>query len=242
METQIEAGARVPRNFGLDWLRTGCILMLFPFHTARIFDKWEPNYIKDAVNAFSSWFVLLSSYWLMPLMFCIAGISAYYALKKRAPGEYVKERVLRLAVPFLFGVVFIVPIQGYLARVQQYGYTGGYLNFLPSYFTDFSDLTGYTGGFTPELAAWLMILTLLGLSQAYCNKPGKALAHCAGASFPVYILHHSVMMAVGFFVVPLPLPLFAKFLLIAVVSLLFSLAGYELLRRFRVTRFLFGMK
>ena len=367
MEVQTEAKALVQRNHGLDWLRTGCILLLFPFHTARIFDAWEPNYIKDTVNSFSSWFVFLSSYWFMPLMFVIAGVSSYYALQKRAPGQYVKERFSRLLVPFWVGILLVVPIQGYLASVQQYGYTGGYLSFLPSYFTNFSDLTGYTGSFTPahlwfllylfvisagllpvlmrirqtdgqkpsfwgkpaalplafvplaitsalpgvggknpfyfaaffllgywlahrnlldtlkkyciwylvgalfagacfvgivsllqfasgytveaaivalfrELAAWLMILALIGLAQAYCNKPGKALHYCNGASFPVYILHQSVMMAVAFFVVTWPLPAWAKFLLIAAGSLLFSLAGYEALRRFRITRFLLGMK
>ncbi len=367
MEIRTETGARVQRNYGLDWLRTGCILLLFPFHTARIFDGWEPNYIKDTVNSFSSWFVFLTSYWFMPLMFVIAGISSYYALQKRTSGQYLKERFLRLLVPFLVGILLVVPIQGYLASVQQYGYTGGYLSFLRSYFADFSDLTGYTGSFTPahlwfllylflisagllpvlmrirksdgqkpmfigrpavlllafvplaitsalpaiggknpfyfaaffllgywiahrdlldvlrkyrvwyfigalfagacfviggsllrfasgytveaaivallrDSAAWLMILALIGLAQAYCNRPGKALAYCNGASFPVYILHQSVMMAVGFFVVTWPLPAWVKFLLIAIGSLLFSLAGYEALRRFRITRFLMGMK
>lgn len=367
MEAQFEPIVRVQRNHGLDWLRTGCILLLFPFHTARVFDAWEPNYIKDTVNSFSSWFLFLTSYWFMPLMFVIAGVSAYYALQKRTPGQFVKERFLRLLVPFLVGILLVVPIQGYLASVQQYGYTGGYLSFLPSYFTDFSDLTGYTGSFTPghlwfllylymisvgllpvlkrirqsdgqkpsfwgkpvvlilafiplavtsalpaiggknpfyfaaffllgywiahrnlldfikkyrirlllgalfsgayfvigrpllgfasgytaqaaivallrDSAAWLMTLALIGLAQAYCNKPGKALNYCNGASFPVYVLHQSAMMAVAFFVVAWPLPAWAKFLLIAIGSFLFSLAGYEALRRFRITRFLLGMK
>lgn len=364
MKTEAEAGIQMQRNSGIDWLRISCIFLLFPFHTARIFDAWEPNYIKDTVNLFSTWFVFLTAYWFMPLMFVIAGISAYYALRKRTPGQYVGERFSRLAVPFLFGILLIVPIQGYLALVQQYGYTGGYLAFLPSYFTDFSDLTGYSGSFTPghlwfllylfvisvgllpilkrirrkdgqrplnpvmlplafvllavasvlpgiggknpfyfaaffllgywlahrnlmdtlrnyrirffigavfagasfvivgslfhfasgytwqagvvallrELAAWLMILALIGVAQAYCNKPGKILAYCNSASFPVYILHQSVMMAVAFYVVPLPLPAWAKFLLIALISLLLSLIGYEAFRRFKATRFLLGMK
>ncbi len=369
MEVQSEprTGTQLQRNHGIDWLRIGCILLLFPFHTARVFDAWEPNYIKDTVNSFSSWFVLLSAYWFMPLMFVIAGISSYYALQKRTPGQFMKERFLRLAIPFLLGILLIVPIQGYLASVQQYGYTGGYVPFLLAYFTDFSDLTGYTGSFTPahlwfllflyvisagllpilkrirqhdghrplifgkpamlplafvpltvvsalpgiggknpfyfaalfllgywlahrnlldtlkkynillflgalfagacfvvvgllfnfasgytwqagiiallrELAAWLMILALIGLAQAYCNKPGKALNYCNGASFPVYILHQSVMMAVAFYVVAWPLPAWVKFLLIAVISLLLSLIGYEAFRRFQVTKFILGMK
>ncbi|HEY3315995.1 MAG TPA: hypothetical protein VGL40_12055 [Bacillota bacterium] len=41
---------RTPRDHYIDWLRNLGILMLFPFHTARVFDYWEPNYVKDAAQ------------------------------------------------------------------------------------------------------------------------------------------------------------------------------------------------
>ena len=32
----------------IDWLRIGAVCLLFPFHTARLFDIWEANYVKNA--------------------------------------------------------------------------------------------------------------------------------------------------------------------------------------------------
>lgn len=79
----------------------------------------------------------------------VAGISSCYALRKRTPREYVKERVLRLLVPLLAGVALLVPIQTYVAEVFHNGYGGGYLAQYVLFFTKPTDLTGYHGGFTP---------------------------------------------------------------------------------------------
>ncbi len=154
------------RRHGFDWLRIGVIILLFPFHTARVFDAWEPNYVKDAanINGFCTWLIAALGYWLMPLLFFIAGYAAYQALRKRTPGQYVKERVSRLLVPFLAGLVLIVPPQGYLALTQQYGYTDDYFSFLGRYFTDFSDLSGYTGGFTPAHLWFILYLFVISLA------------------------------------------------------------------------------
>lgn len=154
------------RRHGFDWLRIGVIFLLFPFHTARVYDVWEPNYVKDAanINDFSSWFVAALGYWIMPLLFFVAGYAAYQALRKRTPGQFVRERVSRLLIPFLVGLVLIVPPQGYLALIQQYGYTGDYLSFLGLYFTNFSDLSGYTGGFTPAHLWFVLYLFVISLA------------------------------------------------------------------------------
>ena len=83
------------RKYSMDWLRIFGILLLFPFHTARIFDFLEPNYIMSAPNQFCTWFVIVTSFWFMPLLFVIAGFSSYYALAKRTEREYMRERVFR---------------------------------------------------------------------------------------------------------------------------------------------------
>ena len=151
------------RRYGLDWLRIFVVFMLFPFHTARVFDWWEPNYVKDATNGFSSWFVASLGFWFMALLFVIAGFSSFDALQKRSTKEYVKERVLRLLVPLLFGLVLIVPVQGYYASLQHEGFTDGYFQFLRQYFTDFHDLSGYTGGFTPAHLWFILYLFVISL-------------------------------------------------------------------------------
>ncbi len=353
------------RRYGIDWLRIFIVFLLFPFHTARVFDFWEPNYIKDVPNAFSSWLIVAIGFWFMALLFVIAGYSTFHALQKRTAGEYAKERVLRLFVPFLFGLVLIVPVQGYVASLQHEGFTGSYLQFLGGYFTDFRDISGYTGSFTPahlwfilflfvislcllpllirlrapktertmrpwllvlaflpmtvaealpdiggknpfffallflfgfliaradcimesirrmrfvtltaaliltpgylmlvnalgwpdginlisgavallrNLCVWLIILALMGLADTYLNKPAPALNYLNRASFPVYVLHQSVMMVVAYFVVATGFSPAVKFLAIMIGTLALSLLFYELFRHIAPMRFILGIK
>jgi peptidoglycan/LPS O-acetylase OafA/YrhL len=60
---------------------------------------------------------------------------------------------------------------------------------------------------------------------------------------PFYILHQTVLLTVGYFVVRWPIPDLLKWAIILVVSFAIIMALYEfLVRRINVLRFLFGMK
>jgi hypothetical protein len=62
------------------------------------------------------------------------------------------------------------------------------------------------------------------------------------AVLPFYIIHQTVIVVIGFYVVKLEVNLFIKYLTIVVATIAVTLALYELIRRTNVTRFLFGMK
>ncbi|MDT0549460.1 MULTISPECIES: acyltransferase [Streptomyces] len=177
----------------VDWLRNLGIVFLFPFHTARIFNDNPEFYVKGPENVFSSALVNVSSFWFMPLLFLLAGMSSYYALRKRAARGYVKERCLRLLVPFLFGCAVIVPPQAYYAMKFHHGYRGSYPDFLWSYFTDFSDWSVLTS-ISPAhlwfiLFLFVISITLLPLmltvirrqyAPSWLNDPVLALLPAAG--------------------------------------------------------------
>ena len=60
---------------------------------------------------------------------------------------------------------------------------------------------------------------------------------------PFYILHQTVMLCVGYFVVQWPIPDLLKWVIILPSSLVIIMALYEfLVRRFNVMRVLFGLK
>lgn len=163
------------RRYDIDWLRNLGILLLFPFHAARVFDYWEVFYVKNSELSWSlSWFIAVSAYWFMPLLFYLAGVSSFYALKKRTESQYIKERFNRLFIPLLFGLLIIVPPQGYIAKLNQNGFNENYFNFLKGYFVDFSDLTGYFGSFTPAhlwFILYLFIFSIVALPIfKYLNK------------------------------------------------------------------------
>ena len=86
------------RRKDIDWLRIFGIFLLFPYHTARIYDPREPNYIhSDIVIPAGVIFMDLVWPWFMPLMFLVAA-AAWYSLQKRDARHYLKERVLRLFI------------------------------------------------------------------------------------------------------------------------------------------------
>ncbi|MEM7033139.1 MAG: acyltransferase family protein, partial [Chloroflexota bacterium] len=72
--------------------------------------------------------------WHMPLFFFIAGASSAYALKKRTAAQYRKERVYRLLIPLIFGIVLLIPPQSYFENIQKAGYGGSFLEFYPAFF------------------------------------------------------------------------------------------------------------
>jgi fucose 4-O-acetylase-like acetyltransferase len=151
--------SRLLRRHDMDWLRNMGILLLFPFHSARVFDYWDPFYVKnDQLSWGLSWFISVAGYWFMPLLFWLAGAAGWYALNKRSSGRYVKERFDRLFIPMVVGVLLIVPPQGYFARLNHEGAGGDYLTFLANFFSDFSDLSGYFGTFTPAHLWFILYL------------------------------------------------------------------------------------
>ena len=69
------------------------------------------------------------------------------------------------------------------------------------------------------------------------------LSYANEAVLPFYIMHQTVIVCVGYFVVRQAIPDLLKFVIIAVSSFAIIAALYEpLIRRINVLRFAFGMK
>lgn len=143
----------VPRQPFIDWLRVFAVLLLVPFHTARLFDIWEPFYAKSETTsqAMSLLFIATCGPWHMPLLFALAGASTWHALRVRGRSGYLRERVRRLLLPLVFGVLVVVPPQSWCGALTNTGHRGGFLSYYPQFFTISAEwpLTGYMGGFTP---------------------------------------------------------------------------------------------
>ena len=148
------------RRHDLDWLRVMAVLLLIPFHSARVFDVFDDFYVKNGQTSRGlSWCVIaFLDPWHMPLLFVLAGAATWYALGHRSAGGYAAERTKRLFVPFLLGILVIVPPQTYLAQWSK-----GLDASVGSYWDFSGDLTGYTGGFTPAHTWFIMFLFVFSL-------------------------------------------------------------------------------
>ncbi len=147
------------RKTYLDNLRALTILLLFPFHTFMIYNNWgEPFYVHGAELVVPSVINHVLWVWMMPLLFAVAGISSRYALQKRSAAQYAKERVQKLLVPLVFGILLLLPVQSYIAGLYHGG-SSGYLG----YFTKLTDFTGYDGAFTPGHLWFILFLFAISM-------------------------------------------------------------------------------
>lgn len=93
------------------------------------------------------------------------------------------------------------------------------------------------------LYAWAWILTFLGFGARHLRRDHPLLPYANEAVLPFYVLHQPVLLGVGYFVVSWPLPILAKFLIIAPASFFLVLGLYEFgIRRLKLTRALMGLK
>jgi len=108
---------------------------------------------------------------------------------------------------------------------------------LPPDHTGFAIVQAFRG-----LMAWSWILAILGYGCRYLNFSNGLRAYCNEAVLPFYILHHSVIYLVGFYVIQWHSGVGTKFLALSIVSFLIIMVIYELvIRRLNFFRFLFGM-
>jgi hypothetical protein len=156
----------------------------------------EGFYIKGAGVQATNNFLMVLWPWFMPLLFLLAGVSSAYAIKKRTAMEYLKERVSKLLIPLVFGVLLLVPVQTYFAEVFHNGYTGNYFEQYILFFTKPTDLSGYTGGFTPAhlwFILYLFVISLVALPVMYSTQKSKKKLPVHKIPFPVLLL---------FFIIP----------------------------------------
>jgi surface polysaccharide O-acyltransferase-like enzyme len=87
------------------------------------------------------------------------------------------------------------------------------------------------------------VVFMLSLGAKYLNFNNRILGYANEAVLPFYVLHQTIILAVGWFVIRWDMGILPKFLIISVVSFALIMLLYELLvRRFNVVRFLFGMR
>ena len=111
--------------------------------------------------------------------------------------------------------------------------------------TAFED--GYVRHFIEALvyvvSFWSWILTLFGYASKYLNKPSHVLTYCNQAVYPFYILHQTVTVILGYFVMHLEWNFAAKFLFLSLGTFLISWLVYEgFIRRWLLIRPFFGIQ
>ena len=384
----MQVKAKTKRYHFIDWLRALAVLFVFLMHSARFFAPVSAPIHNAQTSPVALGFFVFVHLWIMPLFFFLAGATLKIATENRSTVELIRQRVKRLVIPFLFGVIFLAPLQSYLTKLHEGAYRYSFLAFyvhsltsLPlmrnprilgalghhlwflAYLFIFSVLAlpvfgllrtargqrliqsvGATGArpggiflptlpliaihilirvarpayldwadfaywfivfmygsmivFDPQilqaisrqrmvalfvgcccftamltlnitgkavfmhwltapiysvtdvlllflwgLNTWSWVLFFTGIAIQYFDHSTHTLSYANEAVLPIYILHQTVLFAIGFYVVQLDLGILAKFLMLSTTAMVTTLAAYEgCVRRVNVLRLLFGMR
>jgi hypothetical protein len=91
------------------------------FHTAHILDPLD-FYVKDQPPSLTlTPFVLFAVLWGMPLLCVVSGLGAWYSLRSRTATGFIRERLARLLVPFLVGLLLGAVVGSTAAEQDEVG-------------------------------------------------------------------------------------------------------------------------
>jgi glucans biosynthesis protein C len=116
-------------SLALDNLRAVVILIVLAFHSVLAYVQWIPQRtagFNDPPYQWRSFPILDSHRWfgfdlfcawqdvyLMSLMFLLSGLFVWPSLARKRNWRFVRDRLLRLGVPFAFGIIVLIPVAIY---------------------------------------------------------------------------------------------------------------------------------
>lgn len=113
------------RRYDIDWLRVIAIGLLLIYHIAIGFQPWGVfiGFIQNDEALESIWIPMsMLNVWRIPLLFFVSGMGVYFAIQRRSWKGLLLERTKRILLPFIFGMLAMVPLHVWL---WQYYYHQG---------------------------------------------------------------------------------------------------------------------
>jgi len=122
-------------SLALDNLRAGVILIVLAFHSALAYVQWVPlrtSGFDDPPYGWRAFPIVDSHRWfgfdlfcawqdvyLMSLMFLLSGLFVWPSLERKQSLGFVRDRLSRLGIPYVFGVVVLIPVAIYPAYLAS---------------------------------------------------------------------------------------------------------------------------
>ncbi len=187
------------RKYYVDNLRWLWILILMPFHAAMAFNNFESNFIWLYQNKILSSIPIFISPWFMSMLFVLAGMSARYALNSRTFKQFAVERINKLLIPLLTGMVTVVALMAFFAEKFHNNYDGTFLEHYKVFFAKINEMSSYSGYFTPGHLWFVLFLFLISMVSflliSLQNKflPKLSFANMKTVFLPVIMLFPLIM-------------------------------------------------
>jgi glucan biosynthesis protein C len=184
------------RDTSIDYLRTTLTLMVLAHHsslaytTFAYFDRRDISRSTAPVVDITRWAFFdyaenFNDVFFMSLMFFLSGLFVYPALRHHGALRFIRDRFLRLGLPFAFAVAFLMPI-AYYASWQLTGMDVGF----PDFYKRLAE-SGFATG--PPWFIWVLLLFDIVLAllllpfHRYTSVAGRAMQY----------LHRRPVMTMG---------------------------------------------
>jgi peptidoglycan/LPS O-acetylase OafA/YrhL len=163
------------RRSELDLLRVIAIAILLVYHVGMMFNRWDWHLKNPDPLPILEGPMLVLHQLRMPLLMVIAGTATAIALERRSVATLAVDRVKRLLVPLLYGMLVIVPPQIYIERLSTGTYSDSYFAFYPSVFELRSYPEGSFGWHHLWFVAYLFVYCMAALPVFYAlgTAPGR---------------------------------------------------------------------
>ena len=130
------------RRHDVDWLRVLALGLLIVYHVVLSFQPWAQYifFIQNKQSLEGLWILMgLINISRIPLLFVVSGMGVRFAVERRNWKQLLKDRTVRILIPYVFGLFFICPISVYVAmnyfgKEAQYIPNPGHLWFLANIF------------------------------------------------------------------------------------------------------------
>lgn len=163
------------RNAALDRARTFITLLVLANHSVVAytqFGRFYPNHylwstapIVDTQRwgGFNA-LTLFNDAFFMSLMFLLSGLFVWPSLKRKGITHFLRDRALRLGLPFLAAIFILMPIAYY----ASFRLTGSHLSFIEFYLANFRQGIWFDG---PAWFIWFLLLLDLLVIPVYLFAP-----------------------------------------------------------------------
>jgi glucans biosynthesis protein C len=149
------------RRADLDWLRVLAFGLLIAYHAGMAWSGWSWHLTSAEDIDWLREVMRFTNRWRMPLIFVVSGAAIMLALGSRTSGAFALDRVKRLLVPLLFGMIVIVPPQVYVERLHRGQFTGSFFDWLPQAFAGGAYPNGNVSWHHLWFLAYVLVLTFI---------------------------------------------------------------------------------
>ncbi len=205
------------RSHKLEWLtesasRLGVMLWAVPLALCVALLKPFSSGVQNIVNDLA----MFTFYWLV----FVAG----FVIQHKSYWPYFCGHLAGIALAAVLATCVVYYFKGAHPRLQQ------------------KDALYFWYQLARGASAWFWLLTILAFAHKYLNKPGKYLPLLNEAVFPMYILHQTAIVGIGYYVVQTEWPVSVKFSAIVACTIAICWLLFLLLRRSKLLRPVLGMK